>query len=236
LIAMTAVPMAPTTRTTRSTVKSIGSEATPDAYRAPMRRRALALVLLLGLPLAACGDDDDGGGDASTSTTGSTSTTSTTAASTTSTTAADEAAVSPSTAGIEVGGSVFAFGTPGGEVVDAVSAVLGDPTDESDIAECPAGPATGARWDGEIQLVLQEGAFVGWSMAATSALTLADGLAIGSTLQDVRDRYADVTVDPESTLGIELYSESAGLSGLVTEDSPTGTVDALWAGIVCIFR
>lgn len=228
--------MAPTTRATSSTVKSIGGEATPDAYRAPMRRRALALVLLLAVPVGACGDDDDGGGDASTSTTAATSTTSTTPASPASTTAADEAAVSPSTAGIEVGGSMFAFGGDGGEVVDAVSAALGDPADESDIAECPAGPATGARWGGQIQLVLQEGAFVGWSMAATSTLTLADGLAIGSTLQDVRDRYADVTVDPESTLGIELYSESAGLSGLVTEDSPTGTVDALWAGTVCIFR
>lgn len=236
---MTAVPIAPTTRTTSSTVKSIGGDATPDAYRAPMRRRVLALAVLLALPLASCGDDDDGDGDgdASSSTTASTSsTTSTTAAPTSSTAEDGDVAVSPSTEGIEVDGATFAFGGDGGEVVDAVTAVLGDPTDESDIAECPAGPATGAHWEGQLQLVLQEGAFVGWSMEAASTLTLADGLAIGSTLQDVRDRYPDITVDPESTIGIELYSEAAGLSGIVTEDAPTGTVTSLWAGIVCIFR
>ena len=216
-------------------MKSIGGDARPDAYRAPMRRRALALAVLLVLPLAACGDDDDGDGDASPSTTDSTSTSDTTAAPTTSTTEAEEVTVSPSIDGIEVGGSTFAFGGDGGEVVDAVSAALGEPADESDIDECPAGPATGADWD-EVQLVLQEGAFVGWSIDQGSTVALADGLAIGSTLQDVRDRYPDVSVDPESTIGIELYSEAAGLSGIVTEDAPTGTVTSLWAGIVCIFR
>ena len=35
---------------------------------------------------------------------------------------------------------------------------------------------------------------------------------------------------------VELFVEEVGLSGLVTEDAPTGTVVALWTGRVCTFR
>jgi hypothetical protein len=202
-----------------------------------MRRRVLVLTLLLVVvSLAACGDDDDGDESSASSTSSTSTTASTVATTTTSTTVVEDPMVSPSTAGVDIGNASFAFGGDGGEVVDALSTALGEPTDESDIAECPAGPASGARWGEDLQVVLQEGAFVGWSLGELSTLTLADGLAIGSTLQDVRDLYADVTVDPESTIGVELYAESVGLSGLVTEDAPTGTVTALWAGTVCIFR
>jgi len=211
-----------------------------------MHRRAIAVVLLGLVPLVACSDDGDGGDDGaqtttSTSTAATSSATSTTAADGTTTTTDDAApagAVVPGTHGIDVsgeGGSSFAFGSTD-EVVDAISAVLGEPTDESDVPECPAGPAHDVRWGDQLQLVQQEGAFVGWSLGEGSTLRLTDGLAIGSTLQEVRDRYPDTIVIADSTIGIEIYAESVGLSGLITEDAPTGTVASLWAGTVCIFR
>ena len=177
----------------------------------------LVLLPVLLLALAACGDDDDDEPTPSTTTT-----------------AAEAAAVVPGWDGIAVGDVTFAFGTTE-DVAAAVEAELGEPMRTDDVAECPAGPATGATWE-DVQLVFQDGAFVGWSMGELSQLTTDDGLRIGSTLDEVRERHPDVEVIPDSTLGVELYAEAAGLSGLLTEDAPTGTVTSLWAGIVCTFR
>ena len=201
-------------------------------------RRAVALLLVPLLMLAACGDDDEGaveradGGD----------TTEVTEADEPVDDGIDESAlevvVGPS--GIEVSSEgaprSFAFGEPGDAAVQAISDALGEPSDAGEVPECPAGPADAVTWDDQLQVVLQDGNLVGWTLPEGSTLQHEDGIGIGSTLEDVGDRYPDVTVDDASTLGVELYAESAGLSGLLSEHAPTGVVTVLWSGIVCTFR
>ena len=135
-------------------------------------------------------------------------------------------------------GETFAFGSPAPAAVDAVAAVLGGPDEEGDQPECPAGPATFARFaDPErgLLLTMQDDALVGWSVAQRSTLTTADGVGIGSTRADVEAAYGPVEVVPDSTLGVEIFVDG-GISALLDADAPDGAVTALWAGTNCIFR
>ena len=181
-----------------------------------MRLRSLLVVLLLA---AACGGDDDAD-----------------VADATTTTAAPVVNVEPR--GLEVSGTAIAFGTAEDDTVAAVAAVLGEPDDVGAQDECPAGPATFARFgelDASLLLTMQDGALVGWSIAEGSTLTSAAGIGIGSTKAELEAAYGPVEVIPDSSLGIEAFIED-GVSVLLSEDAPDGAITALWAGVTCIFR
>lgn len=143
-------------------------------------RRSVALVTLLVLLGAACGDDSGGIGlttsttsttavastttvaDTTTTTAGPTTTTAaptttTTVAPTTTTTSAP--AVELSDEGIQAGDTWIYFGYDDDDAVAAVSAVLGPPTHDSgwtdpfgDYGVCPAPEVRGVHWSGLILL------------------------------------------------------------------------------------
>ena len=187
-----------------------------------MRLRSILPALLLAV--VACGGDDDSPQVAPETTT------------TTASTAEPAFHVEPD--GLLVHDDRFPFGTDGAAAVAAVGDAIGAADEQGDQPDCPAGPATFARF-GDIGsgllLTIQDGALVGWSIAAGSTLTTSDGIGIGSTKADVEAAYGAVEVVPDSTLGIELFLEG-GISALLTADEPDGAVTALWAGTNCIFR
>jgi hypothetical protein len=138
--------------------------------------------------------------------------------------------------GVEVaGGSAgerLPFGTPQARVLAAAGSVLGAPKEQGPQEECPAGPVHYAGYDG-LQLIFQEGAFVGWSAREGSTLRTAAGIGPGSTLGEVKAAYPSTTVE-QSTLGTEFAAGE--ISGVVDGPTDAARVEVLWAGITCVFR
>jgi hypothetical protein len=220
---------------------------------------ASAIVALL--VMAGCGGDDDDasttttGDTTSTTVPGDTTTTlGDTSTSAPTTTVADptttseptedstpEAAVvlEPDGLGIAVTttGSTthLVFGSELGTVAEAATALLGGPAEEADVPECPPGPAQSVRYDNGLSLVGQDGEFVGWSVGfdGDTALTTAAGIGLGSTVGEVREVIADVTIE-ETTIGFELAA--GDLHAVLDGDTDDATITDLWAGTVCIFR
>lgn len=188
-----------------------------------MRLRSILPALLL-VALIACGGEDDDAQVASETTTTSAP--------------SEEPVLHVEPDGLLVNEDRFAFGTEGPVAVDALRDVLRMEDEQGDQPECPAGPATFARFgdpDSGLLLTMQDGALAGWSIAEGSTLTTSAGIGIGSTKADVDAAYGSTEVVPDSTLGIELFLEN-GLSVLLDADAPDGAVTALWAGVNCIFR
>ena len=219
-------------------------------------RRTFVIALLALVALAACGDDDaetmsSSGSTASEETASespdSTESTADTEPTDDTTDGGSEMTIEQptevvvTTDGINIRATeeqrFYGFGEPSDVIAD-VSEVLGEPTSQDEIPDCSAGPAEGVYWErADLQLVLQEGDLVGWTLGEQSTVATDDALAIGSTLEEIQLRHGDgVTVDEESTLGIEFFVEEVGLSGLLTDATPEGTITAMWAGTVCTFR
>jgi hypothetical protein len=125
------------------------------------------------------------------------------------------------------------FGTPRARVLADVGAVLGAPQRQGDLEECPAGPLAHAEYGAGLQVVFQDGAFVGWSTRPGSTLRTAAGIGPGSTLRQLRTAYPAMTME-ETSLGHEFAAGE--LFGVVADTSDAGQVEALLAGINCIFR
>lgn len=125
------------------------------------------------------------------------------------------------------------FGTPRARVLADVGAVLGAPQRQGDLEECPAGPLAHAEYGAGLQVVFQEGAFVGWSTRPGSPLRTAAGIGPGSTLAQLRAAYPAMTME-ETSLGHEFAAGE--LFGVVADTTDAGQVEALLAGINCIFR
>ncbi len=174
-----------------------------------MRIGFVLVVALLLLP--ACGDDDDVDAAAPT-------------------TAAASSTLHVEADGLLAGGVALRFGSTRDDVIEA----LGAPAEEGEQAECPAGPATTARYD-DLLLTLQDGELVGWSIGGESPLTTPDGVGIGTTRAELELALGPAQVVPDSTLGTELFYDG-GLSALLESDDDDAAVTALWAGTTCIFR
>ncbi|HEX6371860.1 MAG TPA: hypothetical protein VF006_23255 [Longimicrobium sp.] len=136
--------------------------------------------------------------------------------------------------GVEVGGAAgrLAFGSGREQVLAAVGAVLGTPTEQGTNEECPAGPLSHVQYAG-LQLVFQDGGFVGWFAQEGSPLRTARGIGPGSTLGQVKAAHPAATVE-ETSLGSEFAAD--GLYGIVTSPSNEGKVQVMFAGTNCIFR
>ena len=123
------------------------------------------------------------------------------------------------------------FGTPEAQALAALQPLRSAPAERSTNDECGAGPLAFAEWPDNLQLVFQEGRFVGWS-TDQRGLTTMSGLGVGSTRGELEAAYAaDIG---ESTLGVEF---SAGdLHGLLSGPGRDARVTTLWGGIICAFR
>lgn len=183
-----------------------------------MRIRPFVFLLPL-LAIVACGGDDDDAVIPAADTT-------------TTTEAAGSVAVHVEPDGIDVGGERVPFGATRNDV----TAALGQPTEEGEQEECPAGPASFLRYDKRgLLLVLQDDQLAGWSLDADSALTTSAGIGIGSSKADLEAAYGPVEIIPDSTLGIEFLYDG-GVTGLLDADAPDGTITAIWSGVACVFR
>lgn len=133
------------------------------------------------------------------------------------------------------GDRLVAFDTPRADTLDAVRGALGEQTGISHNDQCGAGPMDMAEFAGGLTLYFLEGRFAGWDIAPDGggSFTSPSGVGIGSTLKAMREK-ASVDVQASSSLGVEF--NTGGLSGLLSSDTPAGTVTRLWAGDSCIFR
>ena len=116
----------------------------------------------------------------------------------------------------------------------ALERALGTPTAQESGLECGPGPLDSLAWDG-FSVYFLDGAFAGWYLSepAPTLLTTAEGVGLGTTLDDLNAAYGDVSVQ-DSTIGIEWAG--GGLSGILSEDTAAGAVEVIWAGANCIAR
>lgn len=134
--------------------------------------------------------------------------------------------------GLVSGGARVAFGGGREQVLAAVGGVLGTPQQQGTNEECPAGPLAHVQYAG-LQLVFQDGSFVGWFAQEGSPLRTAQGVGPGSTLGQLKAAYPVATVE-ETSLGTEFAAND--LYGIVTNPSDEGKVQVMFAGTNCIFR
>ncbi len=227
------------------------------------RFRMGAIVSLLALGLAACGDADEPSASITTAlstTTEAPSTTTTvpaptTTAPTTTTIPATTTTVAPTTTtpvaavtlAVAPDGLVLVdtttgsttqlpFGTAQDQVVAAVDAALGEAGEVSPgNPECPNDQAGVASWDA-IQLEFSPDGLMAWFLNIGSPVTDMMGVGLGSSVSDLTSGW-DVTIF-ESTLGTEFYSsdDGLGLGGLLSDGSDDAFVVSYWAGFICTFR
>lgn len=136
--------------------------------------------------------------------------------------------------GLKVGPvpTLIAFGVPRATVEAAVRSALGADAEVSENPDCPTGPATVLNWGDAMQVVIQNGAFVGWSADDATART-ASGLHVGSTRGQV-EAGLDFSL-PETTLdAVEIAVD--GVGGFLTTAGTDGTVEQLFAGDTCMAR
>lgn len=125
------------------------------------------------------------------------------------------------------------FGTAREQVLGQVGGVIAGEGTQAEQAECPAGPLTTTKYPAGLELVFQEGKFVGWAAESGTALRTEAGIGPGSTLGQLRAAYPAATVD-ETSLGIEFMAGE--LYGVVSDSTAAGQVEIMFAGINCIFR
>lgn len=140
--------------------------------------------------------------------------------------------------GLTIGGGAgapkrLAFGGAQAGVLADVTAALGAPKEQGNQEECPAGPLYQASYTSGLQVVFQDGEFVGWFAREGSRFRTAQGIGPGSTLGELKKAYPATTVE-ETSLGHEFAAGE--LYGVVTGPSDTATVQVMFAGTNCIFR
>ena len=133
-------------------------------------------------------------------------------------------------------GTQLAFGMAKAEAVVAVTAILGQPTDQGSNQECGAGPMEFVEF-GPLALNFQDGAFVGWfhsQPARTPPLTTATSVGIGTARDQIVGEGQGPLQVSETSLGTQF--EISGINGLLSGPEPNATVTSLWAGTNCIFE
>lgn len=127
------------------------------------------------------------------------------------------------------------FGMDQAETVVILDRVHGGAGKATTNAECGAGPVDFVQWPDGLSALFQDGKFVGWSVGTGGAKTLTtmNGIGIGSTRSELVAGFSGVTVQ-ETTLGQEF--DAGGLYGVLSGPGAGATIDALWAGVSCVFR
>lgn len=126
------------------------------------------------------------------------------------------------------------FGTGKAQTVEILDRLQGSKGEASRNEECGAGPVDFVQWKNGLSALFQDDKFVGWSLGDDGkGLTTMNGIGIGSTRAELTAAFAGVTVE-ESTLGQEF--SAGGMSGILNGPGANATVEALWAGVSCVFR
>ncbi len=125
------------------------------------------------------------------------------------------------------------FGTP----ADAVRQVLEDtlgPTTPAELPDCLGGPRSAVLVEGFTAL-LDLGVFVGWrDSGADAGLTTAEGLGVGSRLDELQSVLPDVQVGP-GVAGV-VWTSATGLVGELSDPGPDAAVTAIAGGQSCAPR
>lgn len=124
-------------------------------------------------------------------------------------------------------GSPLRFGSTTPDVAAGALSALGEPKRSSN-SECPAGPLDFMDWDDGLQLAFQDGKLAGWwAKGGSPAIATAAGLRPGSPRSAIGSTpVEDVSIGKVFTVD--------SVNGILDEE--TGTrVEALWAGLACIF-
>jgi len=216
--------------------------------------RSFALAALLAT--AACSDERTADvtttsvASTSTTSTSTTSTTSTSSTSTTSTTIPAVEGLDPSAEGL---GDLL-FGANADDVVAYVDGILGGATNDTGwldpVAQGFACPGTTVRfvtWHDLVLFFTDESPYssglrhfasfsYGPAMAVSPdpfGLATAEGIGIGSTVQDLRAAYPDAQVFEGDEIAGPSFFLDSGLSGFLTGATAADTVTALVGGSGC---
>lgn len=116
----------------------------------------------------------------------------------------------------------------------ALEAVLGAPTGDEFVAECPSGPVDAVSWGG-LDLYFADGTLAGWYLdePQPAGVSVSGGVGLGTTRNELEEAFADLTVEG-STIGTEWLG--GGVSGTLSSDGEDGKVEVVWAGLTCIAR
>lgn len=127
------------------------------------------------------------------------------------------------------------FGQSREEVLAAVSAIRGQPTETGRNAECPSGPIDFAAY-GPLVLNFRDGKFVGWVMddAATPPIEEEYGLRVGWTREDLTQSDQGPATFENGSLGPEF--DFGGIGGLLDGNGPNARVTELFSGVTCYAR
>lgn len=135
-----------------------------------------------------------------------------------------------------VKGPVAAFGLRRADTIDLVTSSLGKPTKVGTYPDCGQGIAIGyARFRGGIELAFIAGKFVGWTLdeGGSTAMHTARGVGLGTPRAALKKAYPDVSVDPDSSLGV-MFDIDENLGGFLASTKPAARVVSLHAGQTCM--
>ena len=205
-----------------------------------MRRTLLTILVLVAL--GACSDDPE----PSTSPPADQPATTTTTAAATATTAA------PAPSGIQLradGLGAFAFGAPESEVLPALAEALGHAESDDVLPEsaCSDGATRSVTWgdldvligpDGSGRATLYGWVYGGGDVPATPVLVTAEGIGVGSTLDQLKAAYGDrVAITPGGDEIPPRFSvEGTGdapLTGVLNGPAATNSILAIFGGRYC---
>lgn len=129
--------------------------------------------------------------------------------------------------------NMITFGQPQAQVVQQVSAILGQPSQTGRNADCPTGAVDFVNY-GSLGLHFEGGRFVGWVLDGPSpALESYHGLAVGMRRSALADELA-AEVDANSTLGTEVTVN--GIGALLSGAGADARVTSLFTGVTCFAR
>lgn len=135
-----------------------------------------------------------------------------------------------------VKGPVAAFGLRRADTIDVATISLGKPTKLGTYPDCGQGIPIGyARFRGGLELAFIGGKFVGWALSegGSPAMHTRRGIGLGSPLAALKKAYPDVSIDPDSPLGV-MFSIDENLGGFLASAKPAAKVIAMQAGQVCM--
>jgi len=127
--------------------------------------------------------------------------------------------------------SALPFGADAVTVRTAVDRAL---LEGSEIPTPDCGPGSSTVQHENLFLLLQDGDFVGW-VTGSPGLTTGDGLAVGTTLVELREALPGVVVT-QGTLGPEWSTVEGGLAGFLDGTDDSSIVNRMAAGVRCLFR
>lgn len=133
----------------------------------------------------------------------------------------------------DAGGRVspLAFGSPAGQAVQGLTAMFGAPASDSTNSDCGAGPTQIVIWSNGLRVLAQNDQFQGWEIDRPGISALGD-LQVGMSRAQLEANQASFE---QTTLGTEwtVGDGEVTVSGLLSDNTPAGTVRAMWAGLTC---